>query len=111
MIEKKENTTIRQLVLKHIEENVIIAADLNKHLGNIVPNNHDKVTFGGSLVRNFLASGKYVLLNNLLFIQIQPCFKSTLKKKSLLYNTTNVAFTQRYTLQSITLVLKVKKGI
>ena len=38
---------------------------MNKHVGNVIPGNHSKVSPGGELVRDFIASGKYVLINSL----------------------------------------------
>merc|ERR1711954_123910 len=37
--------------------------DFNKHVGNMIPGNHEKVTNGGKLVKEFLESGDYVLVN------------------------------------------------
>ena len=46
------------------EEYLIIIGDLNKHIGDIVKGNeNDKVTFGGSLVRDFVSTGTYELVN------------------------------------------------
>ena len=56
--------------IKKIEQRrelALIIGDLNKHIGNDnlgVFGNHGKVTFGGELVRGFLASGEYICLNN-----------------------------------------------
>ena len=42
----------------------ILISDLNKHIGNLIEGNSDKISQGGRLVREFLASEKYILLNN-----------------------------------------------
>ena len=44
-------------------EFLIIIGDVNKHIGDIVEGNNDKVTFGGTLVRAFVATGDYELVN------------------------------------------------
>ena len=44
-------------------ESAILIGDLNKHVGNIIPENHQKCSFGGNLVRKLLNSGKYTLVN------------------------------------------------
>ena len=41
----------------------LIIGDLNKHIGNLVSGNHDKISFGGQLVRNLVETRNYVLLN------------------------------------------------
>ena len=53
--------------LKKIElqgEYAIIIGDLNKHVGNLIKDNNDKVSFGGKLIKEFLSTKKYVLLNS-----------------------------------------------
>ena len=42
----------------------VVCGDLNKHVGDFITGNNSKVSFGGSLLRNFLESNPYVLLNN-----------------------------------------------
>ena len=37
--------------------------DANKHIGDLVEGNHDKVTAGGRFIREFLTNGEYVLVN------------------------------------------------
>ena len=44
-------------------EHVMLIGDFNKHIGNVIPNNHDRVTAGGKLVRDLLESDQYILLN------------------------------------------------
>ena len=49
------------------KESVIIASDLNKKLGNDelgIKGNSNEISFGGYLVRELIASGKYVFANN-----------------------------------------------
>ena len=56
--------------LKKIEirkENVIIASDINKKLGNdeyCIKDNHEEISYGGMLVRKLIASGEYGYANN-----------------------------------------------
>ena len=45
-------------------EFVIILGDMNKHVGDIIDGNHDKVTFGGRLIRKMLEMEKYELVNS-----------------------------------------------
>ena len=40
------------------------SGDQNKHVGDIIDGNHEKVTFGGQLIRNMLKSDKFVLVNS-----------------------------------------------
>ena len=54
-------TEIKKIELRG--ESFILIGDYNKHVGNIIKDNHDKVTYGGKLVRNFLHCKDYVLLN------------------------------------------------
>ena len=46
-------------------ENLIFVGDMNKHVGGIIKDNHSDVSYGGKLIREFLDSGKYVLVNAL----------------------------------------------
>ena len=45
------------------KENFIFIDDANRLIGNIVPNNSEKISYGGSLIREFLESDDYTLLN------------------------------------------------
>ena len=48
-------------------ESLVIMGDLNKHIGSDhlgVKGNHDKISFGGSLVRDLLDKGDMILVNN-----------------------------------------------
>ena len=46
------------------DELICIIGDLNRHVGDIIPGNEkDKVTFGGQLVREFIDTGNYCLVN------------------------------------------------
>ena len=63
-IENRWNRIINEIVkIEAKGELVLIAGDLNKHVGDIIDGNNDKVTFGGQLVRNMLKSEKYQLIN------------------------------------------------
>ena len=44
-------------------EGSILIGDLNKHIGNIVPDNKDKISPGGKLVRELLKNKNHVLVN------------------------------------------------
>ena len=67
-----------------------MVGDFNKHIGNVVKDNHDKVTAGGKLVREFLLNEKYVLLNscdmveNGPFTRIDPSDPNNNERKSCL---------------------------
>ena len=43
-------------------ELVVILGDMNKHVGDIIEGNHDKVTFGGRLIKKLLETEKYELV-------------------------------------------------
>ena len=46
---------------------MIIIGDCNKHVGNDeygIKGNHDKISRGGKLIRELLATKEYVLVNN-----------------------------------------------
>ena len=53
------------LKIEYKGENVILIGDQNKHVGDIVDGNNEKVSFGGKLIREFLKNQKYALLNSL----------------------------------------------
>ena len=50
-------------VIERRGEEVLLIGDLNKHVGDIVPGNHTKCSYGGKLVRNLLSAGKFILVN------------------------------------------------
>ena len=52
---------IRKIEAK--SERLVLVGDFNRKVGDIIEGNDAKVSFGGSLVRQFLEDGKYVLLN------------------------------------------------
>ena len=48
-------------------ESLVVLGDFNKHIGSDhlgVAGNHDKITFGGSLVRDLIDNGDLILVNN-----------------------------------------------
>ena len=45
-------------------EQAILIGDMNKHVGDIIEGNSDKITFGGQLIRDLLKSNKYLLVNS-----------------------------------------------
>ena len=54
-------------IINNIEarnERFLWIGDLNRHMGDKIPGNSDKVTYGGELLKQFLESDKYVLLNS-----------------------------------------------
>ena len=51
-------------------EHVVIASDINRKLGNDslgIKGNSEEVSYGGSLVRELISSGKYLFVNNTKF--------------------------------------------
>ena len=53
--------------IKKIEllgEHVLLIGDMNKHVGNIVKDNHEKMSHGGKLIRELLNTKKYILVNS-----------------------------------------------
>ena len=90
-INKNWNTIMNELVkIEERNEETIICGDFNKLVGNIIPGNKPKVSHGGHLVREFLSSGKYVLLNstnkvtNGPFTRYDPSAPNSEEKKSAL---------------------------
>ena len=48
-------------------ESLVILGDLNRHVGSDhlgITGNHEKITYGGSLIRDFIETGKMILVNN-----------------------------------------------
>ena len=48
-------------------ESLVVMGDLNRHIGSDhlgVNGNHDKISFGGSLVRDLIDTGDVILVNN-----------------------------------------------
>ena len=46
------------------EEFLLIFGDLNKKVGDVINGNDNKVAFGGQLVRDFISTDKYILVNS-----------------------------------------------
>ena len=44
-------------------EHVVLLGDMNKHVGDLINGNHEKVSPGGKLIRELLKTKKYVLIN------------------------------------------------
>ena len=72
-------------------EYAIVLGDFNKHVGDIIEGNSDKVTEGGKLIKDFLKNGEYVLLNSLTdkviggpFTRVEPSDPENNEKKSCL---------------------------
>ena len=82
--------------IKKIEtrnEFVLVLGDMNKHIGNDhlgVYGNHDKISPGGQLIRDFLSSGDYICLNNTKkavggpFTRFDPCKPNKIENMSCL---------------------------
>merc|ERR1711954_307869 len=72
------------------DERIIYIGDLNRHVGTLIEGNHDKTTAGGKMLKEFLESGKYVLLNSLNcvvngpFTRYDPSHPNDEEKKSVL---------------------------
>ena len=45
-------------------EDYVCLGDMNKHVGNIIPHNHEKTTHGGKLINELLDEGKCILVNS-----------------------------------------------
>ena len=45
------------------KELIVIIGDANRLVGNIIPGNDEKVSFGGKFIRNLVKTDKYVLVN------------------------------------------------
>ena len=53
-------------------EETILLGDLNKHVGEIIPGNHKKCSFGGKLVKDLLNTDKFILANALKSVEGGP---------------------------------------
>ena len=63
-VEGRWNRIVHEIkTIENRNEELILCGDFNKHLGDIIPGNHQKCSFGGKLVKTFLKSDKYVLVN------------------------------------------------
>ena len=63
-VEGRWNRIVHEIkTIESRNEELILCGDFNKHLGDIIPGNHQKCSFGGKLVKTFLKSDKYVLVN------------------------------------------------
>ena len=52
--------------VKKIEANnelLVIVGDLNAHVGSLIEGNYEKMSHGGTLLSEFLATGDYILVN------------------------------------------------
>ena len=67
-IEQRWNRLLEDITkIKLWNEWIIIVGDFNKHIGNDnlgIKNNHDKISFGGTLIRELIATKKYILASN-----------------------------------------------
>ena len=63
-IEESWNEVLEVLsMIKNRGESAIVLGDLNKLVGDIVPGNHEKISFGGELERELLKNEDYILVN------------------------------------------------
>ena len=63
-VENRWNNIVKELNDIEVRgESAIILGDLNKHVGDAIPGNSAKCSFGGNLVKNLLMTGKYTLVN------------------------------------------------
>ena len=44
-------------------ENLVIIGDANRLIGDVIPGNDPKVSYGGKMIRSLLESDNYVLVN------------------------------------------------
>ena len=70
---------------------IVLIGDLNRHVGDIIEgNDKDRVSFGGQLVRDFIDTGKYILVNASKkviggpFTRYDPSDPNNIDKKSVL---------------------------
>ena len=85
------NEIVQEIIkIEARNEHVVIIGDFNKHIGDLVKGNHDKVSEGGKIIREFLLSEKYVLLNGTEsviggpFTRLEPSDPTNDRKKSCL---------------------------
>ena len=65
VIRENWNDLVEEIIkIEAKNELFILISDLNKHIGDLIKGNNNKISHGGKLVREFLASDKYILLNN-----------------------------------------------
>ena len=50
--------------IEALGEWLILIGDLNSHVGELINNNKDKISYGGKLIRDFVMSGDYILVNS-----------------------------------------------
>ena len=63
-IEEFWNTVFMEVgQIKDKQEEYLIVGDLNLHVGNIVPNNKEKINIGGKLLREFIEDEGCILIN------------------------------------------------
>ena len=63
-IENNWNEIVTELNrIERIGEASILAGDFNKHVGDLIPNNKDKLSPGGRLVKQLIENGRFVLVN------------------------------------------------
>ena len=64
----KENweAILKEMIdIKAREENCVLIGDVNRHVGDIIPGNHDKTSPGGKLLLDLIHTGEYALVNAL----------------------------------------------
>ena len=63
-VENRWNIIVSELkAIERRGEYSILIGDLNKHVGDVIPGNNSKRSFGGNKVRDLIKTGKYTLVN------------------------------------------------
>ena len=62
-------------------EDLVIAGDLNAHVGCLVPGNHDKLSTRGKLIHQLIETGEYSLVNALDLVENGPFTRYDIKDK------------------------------
>ena len=67
-IEERWSRVLQEIeIIEKRHEFLLLLGDMNKHISNDelgIEGNHDKLSFGGQLIRGLLANGKYLCINN-----------------------------------------------
>ena len=64
VIRENWNEVIEEIIrIETRKEHLILIGDFNKHIGDGIQGNHNKISEGGKLIRELLKNDKYILLN------------------------------------------------
>ena len=59
------NSIVNEVIkIEAKKEFLVIFGDMNKHVGDLIEGNSCKISYGGQLIRDFLKSEKYHLVNS-----------------------------------------------